>query len=1101
MKKLINYLLKNSLMINLISVAIFIAGLIFMVSANREAFPKIDFGYVIISTVYPGATASDVEKLISIPLEDQLREVDGLDEVSSYSSEATSVIVIKLNPDLDDQSKIVNDIQSAVDKTTDLPEDATDPVVTELSMAEQPVITVSVINTSGINNDKDEFELREYAKTLENKLKNINEVASIKKYGYREREMMVEVDLRKLDTYRVALNDVISALSAKNVNFPGGLAKIGGEEVLIRTIGEVETTSEIANIVIRSNDLGNIVKIKDVAQVKDTFEELKLINKTNGGNSIALTILKKENADIIDLVDKVKSDIEKFKEILPSNYSIVQTDDLSQYVRRRLNVLSNNALVGIVLVVLSLFLAFGWRIALVTAAGLPIAFAGTFYWMGAQNISINLMSMFGLIMVLGMIVDDAIIVAENIYRHVEEGENIRDAVINGTTEVMIPVAGTILTTIAAFAPLMFMSGIMGKFMWILPAVVSIALIMSWLEAMFILPSHVYDIEKNNKKNISRKASDDKYSPLKLRLKYKKAIMFILKHKFVTIILVTLLFLGTIAFSIVKIPFVLFPSAGIEIFVIRAEAPIGTTVREMNEKMSVIEKKVAELPPSELDSFVTTSGESSIDASDPNGKTGSQYGMIKVNLTPSQGRKRKAQEIIDKLREDTADDHKLFDKIEFTKVQDGPPTSSPISVIIKGKEFDTLKEISSAYKDYLGKTKGVKDIKDSLENEKSELQIFINPEISAKTGVTVYDVASTVRSCYSGSVATEIKKAEEEINIRVILPEKDRSNFDSLNKINVSNRMGNLIPLNSIAYFKRSKGIATINRKDFQRFASVTADIDTQVKDATSSKINLAMQQEFKDIEKKYPGYTVSYEGEFEDTMQSFKDLAISFLIALMVIYIILVGIFKTLHHPLLVMAVIPLTFIGVAWAFFFHNELYKIGLFNQEMPLSFMSLMGVVGLAGVVVNDSIVLVTFINNARKKGFSPYQASVNAGIQRLRPIILTSATTILGLIPTAYGIGGLDEFLVPMAIAMSFGLAFGTLITLFYTPVIYNTLYTMRYLIGNYLFGRHIEKPCYEYDDSLECIDPDIEVLIDNTPTVTQIQDTRPAVKKPRSTKNK
>lgn len=1068
MKKIIDYLLKNSLIINIISLALLLAGVMYLFNSNREAFPKIDFGYVLITTVYPGATATDVEKLISIPIEDSLRETSGLEEVQSFSDEALSTVVIKIDPDVDNEDKVITDIKSAVDKVNDLPDDSQDPIVTELSMAQEPVITLSLMNKNGIKNDKDEFEMREYLKILENRLKDLPGSASVKKSGYRDREMMVEVNLSKLDLYHIALNDVIYALSNKNVNFPGGIAKISKEEVMIRTIGEVQTAGEIGNIVIRSNDLGNIVRIRDVANVKDTFEELKIINKTNGSQSMSLTVLKKESADIINLVSEVRKETDEFKKMLPENYDIVETDDLSYFVERRLDVLKGNAMVGIVLVLLSLFVAFGWRIAVVTAVGIPVAFAGTFYWMGLQDININLMSMFGLIMVLGMVVDDAIIVAENIYRHIEDGEDVRNAVINGVSEVIVPVAGTILTTIAAFAPLMFMSGIMGKFMWVLPAVVSMALLMSWLEAMFILPSHVYDIEKKNKKNLTPRGENEKYSPLKLRKKYSSLLKFVLKHKiFFHLFMFLLIVITAVVMGSGFVSFELFPGGGIEKFIVRAEAPVGITVEQMDKKMSKIEGELINLPDTELDSFVTNSGISSLGTNDPESQTGSNYGSIVVNLTPSQGRDRKAKEIIDEVRDNCKKFDSEFVSIEFKRVKSGPPTGAAVSVKIKGNDFEVMKKIASEYKEFLSSINGVKDIKDSLEENSKELRILVNSELAAQTGISVMDVATTVRSCYAGSVATEIKKSDETIDVRVILPEKDRNNISSLYRINVSNRMGNLIPLKSVARFKPSESVKAIRRVDWQRYCSITADIDVGVKGVSSLTVNKQMQEKFADISKRYPGYSVDYAGEFEDTNEAFNDLGLSFIIALMVIYIILVALFKTMHHPILVMAVIPLTGIGVIWAFVFHNLLYKYGLFFMEMPLSFMALMGMVGLAGVVVNDSIVMVDFINNARKKGLSPYHASVDAGTKRLRPIILTTLTTVLGLIPTAYGIGGLDEFLVPMAVSMSFGLVFGTFITLFFTPVLYNTFYSIRYFVFGVLFGKDVPKPCYEISEEFTC----------------------------------
>ncbi|MFW6365539.1 MAG: efflux RND transporter permease subunit, partial [Spirochaetota bacterium] len=582
MKKFIEYFIDNSLIVNLISVALIIAGLMFVLTANREAFPKVDFGWVLIETAYPGATASDVEKLISIPIEDELREVTGgVKNVSSSSVESYSVVAVELDADVVNKQKLIQDIKDAVDKVPDLPDDAEEPEITELNTREYPVIRISLITKEGMDTYQEEIEMRRYVKMLEDRLINVGGAAQIEEIGYREKEMHVEVDLEKLDRFHVALNDITDALSNKNINFPGGIAKENNEDVMIRTIGEFETAEEIERTVIRANDIGEIVTVGDVANVKPTFEEQDVINKVNGQKSITLTVMIKENYDIITLVDDVKKIVNDYKKDLPEKYSVVLSDDVSYYVKRRLDVLKGNGLVGLILVVLSLFIALGWRIALVSAIGLPIAFAGTFWMMGAQGVSINLISMFGLIMVLGMLVDDAIIVAENIYRHLEHGEELKSAVINGTTEVIIPVAGTIMTTIAAFAPMLFMGGIMGKFMWSLPAVVSIALTMSWLESMLILPSHIYDVERYSKnwgrsllkmlgflpfvnpvkdspeeeekntvqKRRPQKMDEVKHSRFRIRRTYVAALAVVLRNKITFLFAISIMFIVTVIFAV------------------------------------------------------------------------------------------------------------------------------------------------------------------------------------------------------------------------------------------------------------------------------------------------------------------------------------------------------------------------------------------------------------------------------------------------------------------------------------------------------------------------------------------------------------------------
>lgn len=1027
MKKIISYFVNKSLIVNIISIGLLLGGLLFLTGARREAFPNIEFDWVKVTTVYPGATAKDVEKHVTISIEDELREIDGIETLNSRSMEGMSYITIKLDPDLPDKDKTISDIKNAIDRVSDLPEDARDPEVVELDMKQQPVINISLFNKNGIDNDEEEFELREYAKILEDRLLELDGTAKISKTGYRDREMIVQADPALLDKYHVAMNDLIYALSKKNLNFPGGTIYDSGEKILLRTEGEVESPREIADVLIRANmrayNTGNWIKIGDVAGVKDSFEKADIINKTSGVRSVTLTVLKKQSADIIDLIDNIENEIGSFRNILPGYYNIIKTNDLSFYVERRLNVLKNNGIIGFALVIIVLFSILGWRIALVTALGLPLAFSATFIWMGYAGVSINLMSMFGLIMVLGMLVDDAIIVAENIYRHIEEGTELKDAVISGTFQVVTPVAGTILTTIAAFGPLMFMSGIMGKFIWTLPAVVSVALIASWMESMFILPSHVKDIEKygaGSAVNRKRKKRD----PLKLfREKYYIVLKAVLTHRYIGLAAVILLLAGTAVFGVFNVKFILFPGGRIEIFMIRAEAKAGTPLEEMNEKLSLIEKEVLKLPESELKSFTAKAGIIQENANDPFKKIGSRYGMVTVNLTPDDERERTTDEIIESLKE-KCDKLSAFEKITFRRTRQGPPVGKAVNVTIKGGSFATLKKIAGEYKEYLSEIDGLKDIKDNFEEKKKELKIRVNEKLAAITGITVFDVASTVRACYEGNIATTIKKSEEEIDVRVIFPEAVRKNINSLKEIKIANRRGNLIPLKKVAEFKKTEGISVINREDWKRSLTVSAEIEEDAEETTSVGVNTMMMKDFADIGDRYKGYAVSYEGEFEDTQESIKNLSDSFKIALIFIYIILVSLFSSLIHPFVIIAVIPFTFTGIIWTFFFHG-----------LPFSFISLMGIVGLAGVVINDSIVFVDFINKEIDQGSGLMDSILQAGMNRLRPIFLTTVTTFFGLLPTAYGIGGDDEFLKPMALAMSWGLVFGTVIILFITPVLY------------------------------------------------------------------
>ncbi len=1032
MKKFVQYFAEKSTIVNILTLGIFIAGMFSILGANREAFPKIEYDWVTVMTVYPGSTARDVEKHVTIPLENQIRGVDGIDEIFSSSIESRSVISIKLDPDVGDKDKVVNDIKDATERVDDLPEDAEDPIVTELSSSLVPVVEISIIRKSGIKNDSDERDLRDKADQVEDSLLELSGLSRLDKKGYREREMAIEVDPVKLQKYHISIRDVINSISGKNLNFPGGVAKTEKEETMIRTVGEVSDRADIENVLVNANDLGNWVYVKDVANVRDTFEELTLVSKTMGKRSIVLTVLKKESADIIDLVDDVTAVCEKYKAKFGKEYDLVLSNDFSYYVKRRLNVLMNNGIVGSTLVLLSLFLALGWRIALVTSVGLPIAFCITFIWMGHVGVSINLMTMFGLIVVLGMLVDDAIVVSENIYRHIEEGFPLKEAVIQGTAEVILPVAGTILTTIAAFSPLMFMTGLMGKFIWALPAVVSVSLVASWFESMFILPSHIYEIEKRNKKvNLKEKHIEGGAVHEFFKKSYSRFLSIVLHHKYKSFLLITLFFIGTLLFAGKNMRMILFPADKIERFVVKLEAQNGTDLKKMNRKVELFEKLVSEIPKDELESYLSLVGLSREQPMDPNMKMGAKYASIIVNLSPEEDRSRKAATIIDELRKRAKPIMKEFRAIEIHTVRAGPPVGPAVRLAIKGNDFKELRAVAKEVKDFLHGIEGLKDIKDNFQEGKREIRVVVDEKIAAIAGVKVIDVASTLRSYFEGTVATKIKKSDEEIDIRVKFPDNLRNNLRSLKFVKVPNRRGNLIPLGRIAKFVEGRGISVINRQSWKRSVVVTAELSESNKELSSVAVNRMLQKKFKNVDERYPGIILDFLGEFKDTEDSIKDLFRSLVIAVLIIYLILVALFGSLLQPLVIVSVIPMTIVGVIWAFFFHG-----------IPFSFLGLLGIVGLTGVVVNDSIVLVDFIRRNRAFKMTTLEASIDAGVKRLRPVYLTTVTTFFGLIPTAYGWGGFDPFLKPMAVAMSWGLLFGTLITLFGTPLIYNILSDLR-----------------------------------------------------------
>jgi len=1010
---------KNSLLVNLFSFFVVIVGLIVMFKIVREAFPPVDFDIVTVSTVYPGAPAEDVEKFVTIPIEKELKGVTGIKEMNSSSEEGRSLIGITIAPDTSDKRQVVLDIRDAVDRVSGLPSGVKEnPVVTELKSKERPIIQISV---SGPYSEK---VRRQYAETLEDLLLDIPGVASVQRYGWRDPEFWVEVDPRKLKEDHVSFNEIMDALRTRNVTLPGGQLTTPDLEYDVRVSGEFETAEEIGNVVIRANDAGNLIRIKDVAHVKEAFEDATQTARMDGERSVQMVVVKTESGDGIAVANLVKETVKDFQKTMPKGMFVSTSDDISYYTNRRLSVLKNNGLIGFVLVLLLLFLFLDPVPAVMTAAGVPVALFITLIVMYFSGITINLISMLGLIIVLGMLVDDGIIVAENVYRYYENGDSPREAAIKGTNEVVLPVLGTVLTTCAAFAPLLFMSDIIGKFIRQIPMVVIIALIASLLEAFLILPAHLSDFMEFFKHGHREKDKRKKGWFQKFLRFYRKILTAALNHRYLFILgMVGLLGFAMFLFK-TQMKFIFFTREGIEEFSIRAEAPKGTPLEKMEQLMLPVEKIAAELPKSEVKNYQTIIGSiSSGHSFDAGDRRGTHLAQLTVYLTSFQDRDRDYLAITREVREKLKD-VKGFEKVYVFVPKPGPPVGRDISVAIRGERFEVMQEIAKKYMDYLSGVKGVSDIEDTYNAGKKQIKVTVNEEKAREYGLTVEQVGSAVRDAFQGGVATSIKprKAEEEIDVVVRFAKDKRDSLETFQNILIENKFGKLVPLTSVADIKKTSGLFKISHLDGKRVINVEANVNNDI--ITSLEVNQMLKKKFTGIEKNYFGYTIKYGGEYEDQQESRANLMLSFLIALFIIFMILVAMFRSLIQPFIVMIAIPFGFVGVILAFWLHGK-----------PLNFFALMGMIGLTGVVVNGSIVFVDFVNRLRQQGKDRRSSLLDAGELRLRPVLMTAITTVGGLIAVAYGIGGGDPFLKPMALAIVWGLIFSTWLTMIGIPCIY------------------------------------------------------------------
>lgn len=1017
--KLAEFSVRQSLFVNLLSVFFLIAGIIAAFSMSREAFPNISFDMVMVTTALPGSSAEEVEKLVTIPLEKELKEVDDIEEMRSSSIEGLSTIVLKLEADIKNKDPIINDIQRAVDRVKELPADIEEaPLVVDRETKNVPVIGIA------LSGKMSENRLQDIAENLEDRILDIDGVAVVRRHGWRDREFWVEVDPFKLREYHMSIEEIMESLRKRNVSIPGGSFIQDSNELNIRTTGEFQTADGIEEVVIRANDVGNWIRIKDVAIVKDTFHDEDVIDKAFGTRTVYLVIVKKASSDAIDVVNRVTKSILEFKETAPAELKTAYVDDLSYYIKRRLNVLKKNGIIGFILVITSLLIFLNRQVAIVTALGIPVAILASFWVMSLLGLSINLITMFGLIVVLGMLVDDGIIISENCYRYMEEGMPPKEAAVIGTQEVIKPVTAVVLTTMAAFTPLMMMSGILGQFIKFIPTVIIIALGASMLEAFVVLPSHIADFVRIRRDRNGRAVSKKETAWFQKLLKFYTRVLnasINRRYKVCTGVFLTFLFCLFLAFKVV--PFELFSSRGVERFFVRAEAKLGTPLEKTNEYISKVEEEILKLPKNELDSVITQVGMIAEDHEGPHVRRGTHLVQTTVYLTPEEARKRSAKEIIEDLRKKTKD-AEGFERLYYEKVRPGPPVGKPVLIRIRGEEYDILEEIAEKYKAFLNTIKGVSDVNDDYEPGKKEVMIVVDEDAATSAYLSVGDIARSVRNAFEGGIATSIKreKAAEEIDVLVRFPKEERNDFKAFDKILIPNRFGNLIPLNNVARLHEGQGIFFIGHLDGKRVINITADVDSDI--VKPIKVNKMTMRKFKDIEAEYPGYTIKYGGEQEETMKSMKDLAKAFVLAFFLVFMILSTNFKSLLHPLVVMVAIPFGIIGVVVMFILHRE-----------PFSLLAIIGIVGLSGIVVNDSIVLVYFINKFREKGIDRRHSIIEAGKIRLRPVILTTTTTVFGLMPLAYGIGGSDPILIPMALAICWGLTFATGLTLIVIPCIY------------------------------------------------------------------
>ncbi len=1022
---MINFFLQRKVLTNLITVFLVTMGVYQFVTIRREAFPEVSFDIVVVTTAYPGASPQEVEMLVTIPIEKELRGINGIDRLESYSLEDRSLIIVRLDEDASQRTldKSVLNIQQAVNRVEDLPDESRRPIVEEMT-SDRPLITVSV--AGGTQEDRDRA-----AEEFRDEIERVEGISKVEYQGDLDREIWVEADINRLRQYQLSLAEIASTLKSQSIELSAGSIETEKQEVWVRVTGRMKTADDVRRVVLRGNDARSFLRVSDVAKVTDRFEEPRIIVKTNGENSINLLVRKQRTGDTIKLADKVKGLVKDWTPAFSEkNISLIVSDDLSFFIKRRLNVMKNNILQGGVLVLACLFLFLDWRLALVAAMGVPISF-GTALVLGVpMGLTINLISLLAFIIVLGMLDDDSVVVSENIYRHLEMGKKPAQAAIDGAREVILPVIGSVATSCFAFLPFALMTGIMGKFLIMIPLVVILSFVASALESFFILPAHVLDLLPFGK------TVDESHGRCYaiIHRYYEKALRWVLtrRYKFLMLMIAVLAFTAVLARY--RVGFVLFPPGLIDQFFVQVETAEGTDLKTTEEVFRKVEAELQRLPKDQMEAVVTTIG---MTGYEQNVRRGTHLAQARVFLTPQETRTIRTDSIIEGMRS-KLESIPGVRKIVFDKLQPGPPVGKAVQVRITGKEPEKLRELAHSIRNMLSGIRGVKDIRDSTEGGKHRINVIPKIEEAAYAGLGVNRIAQNLLFAVGGVEAAKIRLPEEEVKVRLRLSADQRSKKRSIEDLYVFNDMGKAVPLKPVVRLEEDIGYPYLERYNYRPAVTVFADVQENV--TTSRQANSALMEKLKNFEQENPGYQLVYGGEEEETRKSLRSLFRAFIVTMLLDFIILAALFRSYVRPLLILLTVPIGVLGVTYALILHGA-----------PASFMALLGVVAMTGVVINNAIVLMDFIQREVESGKSVMESAVSAGVVRLRPIWASALTTLLGLFPTAYGLGGNEPFIRPMALSMAWGLFFAMPLTLFLIPAAYVLMEDVRLF-----FGRHYNK---------------------------------------------
>ncbi len=1046
MNNMIAWFAKNSVAANLLMFVIMAAGLVAILTVKQEVFPEFSLDLITVTVPYPGAAPEEVEEAVCIRIEEEIDGIDGIKEISSTASENIGVISIEIEPGTDTRD-LLDDVKSAVDAIDTFPDEVEEPVIEELSNRRQ-VISISVFGNT------DEASLKELGERVRDEVTALDEVTLAELTNIRPYEISIEVSEESMRRYGLMLSDVSAAVRRSSLDLPGGSIKTRGGEILLRSEGQAYTGADFEDIVIRSRPDGSRLTVGHVATVVDGFADTDQQSSFDGQPSVLVQVYRVGQQSAIGVADAVNEYVEEAQARLPEGIHITTWSDNSRVLRSRMSVLLRNGAGGFLLVFTSLALFLRFRLAFWVSLGIPISFLGAALMMPWLDVSVNLISLFAFIVVLGIVVDDAIVVGENIFSHQRRhGRGLKGA-IEGAQEVGTPVVFAVLTTIAAFSPLLNVQGSTGKIMAVIPMIVIPTLVFSLVESLCILPAHLaHEAPKKDENPGLWHRFQDRFAHGLERFvdrAYRPSLRFAVRHRYATFawgMATLLLSIGLVAGGWIRFTF--FPPVEADYVTASLTMPQGTPAAVTAEGISYLEGTALQLREELGEEF---EGEhpfrhvSAVVGSTPfgsrrqgpgggRGATGgggqAHVGEVTIELAAAENRSATSQEILTRWRQMTGP---IADAVQLSFNSSLFSPGDPINIQLSGLDLDELTAAAEAVKTELAKYPGISDISDSFREGKRQIELQIRPE-AEQLGLTLSDIALQVRQGFYGDEIQNIQRGRDEVKVFVRYPESGRESLGDLENMRIRTPSGLEVPLNTVAEASLGRGFASIRRVDRMRSVNVTADIDED--QATANEVLGEMAAGvLPRISADHGGIFFSFEGQQAEQRETLGGLAKGFAVALLVIYALMAVPFKSYVQPLIVMTAIPFGLVGAIWG---HALL--------GMNLTILSMFGIVALTGVVVNDSLVMVDRVNNLRRQGMKLHEAVMESGVSRFRPIVLTSMTTFLGLTPLLLEKSMQARFLIPMAVSLAFGVIFATFITLVIVPASYMILEDLRKLLGS------------------------------------------------------